>query len=162
MEKKIYQIILGILYISLIVFFSYSCLQNGDSSGNFSVQVSKGIANVLNSIFKTSYVVDDNFVHLVRKLIGHYGYFVLLGIVSSLFYYSFNNLGLVKKIIINFLSALVFALISEFIFQLITSGRAASIIDVLIDYSGFITSAIIISTIYIVRNKNKTSEMAHK
>ena len=160
---RIHQIVLFIIYISLMVFFIYKCLENGVASSESSAKVATISAEVINKISGKEKVnpSDPSFQSFIRKFIGHYSYFVFLGFISTFFYLSFR-----KKfkdwilLIISFSIGIVFAVISEFLLEANTSGRGASWSDVGIDVLGFITLSIIIVIIYyiVIFRKKKVNE----
>ncbi|MFA6830283.1 MAG: VanZ family protein [Bacilli bacterium] len=156
LKKTVYQIILIILYLFLIGFFCYSCLQDGNESGEESQLVAQIILRPIELITGSKIEITDEINHLIRKLVGHYGYFVVLGTVSSLLYYSFDRPRLSIRILINFVSGLLFALFSEFVLQSLTPGRGPSIQDAGIDYAGFVTLSLVITIIYLVKQKKKS------
>lgn len=139
MKKRIYQIILLIIYISLLVFFTIESLKDGNSTMESSNRISFLVRDIIKFFTGINIEIDDNFNYIIRKFIGHFSYFCVLGIVSSLLYFSFNNCkNYYKLAIIHFSSGFIFAFITEFIFELFTSGRSASFKDVMIDFLGFI------------------------
>ena len=148
---KIHQITLAIIYIALMVFFVCKCLENGADSTESSQRVADATATVINGVAGSGTVdsQSESFHSWVRKFIGHYSYFVLLGSVSTLFY-----LSLRKKVkdylllTISFSVGFIFAVISEFLLEAKTLGRTGSWSDVGIDYLGFITLSIVIVFIY--------------
>ncbi len=96
--------------------------------------------------------MTDKYLTFIRKLIGHFLYFLILGSVSIIFYLTFN---FKIRVLIHYIVGFVFALISEFLFEGFTSGRNASFKDVMIDYSGFILLSTIILIIYKIHNKKE-------
>ena len=157
MNKKhlIIQIILFVLYLGMLIFFIYECFQNGNEAGRQAGWVSDTIAKILSKISGKEIVVDTHFKTLVSKLVGHYGYFCILGLISILFYMTFNKLKVYIRFLIHLSVGIAFALISEFLAEAITSGRNASIIDVLIDVGGLLTLSSIYILIYYLVNKQK-------
>lgn len=79
----------------------------------------------------------------MRKAIGHYGLFFILGIASVMFW-TLAVRNHKKALLIILLSGLAVASLGE-IFQLpvFTYGRTATITDVMINYSGYLTAIII-------------------
>lgn len=139
MKKRIYQIILLIIYISLLVFFTIESLKDGNRTMESSNRISFLVRDIIKFFTGINIEIDDNFNYIIRKFIGHFSYFCVLGIVSSLLYFSFNNgKNYYKLAIIHFSSGFIFAFFTEFIFELFTSGRSASFKDVMIDFLGFI------------------------
>lgn len=104
-----------------------------------------------------------SFLYYVRKSVGHFGAFLVLAIFATLTYVMFFRRRLYfVGVGINFLSGFLFAGFTEFL-QTRTPGRVGCMSDILIDYSGYITSAIILTivftTIFAVkyfRNKKKS------
>ena len=93
---------------------------------------------------------------LVRKGVGHFGAFLVLGIFSSFtFTLFFNKKKWLWSIPLNIGQGIFLASLNEII-QLLVPGRAGLLSDVLIDVSGFIISALIISVAMIVYNLIKT------
>ena len=103
----------------------------------------------------------NSFFLKVRKSIGHFGAFLVLGIFSSLTYLLyFDHKKWKISLPINYLQGIGLAFLTEFI-QLFIPGRVGSLSDVLIDSSGFIISSIIVIIIFIIlllknnkKNKN--------
>ena len=156
MKRRIYQICLIVLYIGMIIFYSYQCLKNSVASSQTSDTVTKVVADVQEKITNKEVVVDDNYKYMVRKIIGHFGYFVLLGFVSILLWLSFNKIKhKVFPISIHYVLGFTFAFISEFVFEKSTDGRVASMKDVLINYSGFILLSTLFLIFYFVYMQHK-------
>ena len=84
MKKRIYQIILLIIYISLLVFFTIESLKDGNSTMESSNRISFLVRDIIKFFTGINIEIDDNFNYLIRKFIGHFSYFCVLGIVSSL------------------------------------------------------------------------------
>ena len=101
------------------------------------------------------------FFYKVRKAIGHFGAFLVLGIFSTFTYMLYlKNKKWIFSIPINFVAGFLLALLTEVI-QTYIPGRHGSFNDVLIDYSGFILSSIILTIIILVYhyvNHKKRSE----
>jgi len=106
-----------------------------------------------------------SFLYYVRKSVGHFGAFLVLAIFATLTYAMFFRRRLYfVGVGINFVSGFLFAGFTEFL-QTRTPGRVGCMSDILIDYSGYITSAIIITIVFTAifavkyfRNKKKDSE----
>ena len=146
--NKILATIFGLIYICLIIFFFKKCLETGDKSSNSSLYVARFVQSILNNLFGQHIELDDQFLHIIRKLIGHFGFNLVLGITSIIFYI---NLCIKKlyTILLHYGVGFLIAFISEFLLEGITSGRSASFNDVLIDYAGFLSiSTIIVLTYY--------------
>lgn len=133
-KHRIYQIVLLVLWVILIVFFSAKCLDTGSESSN----LSKKVGEVITKITGLNDDNTNNFTLFIRKVLGHFGFFLIFGVVSTLLFFSINELKLYIRIIINLSQSFIYAIISEFLLEANTTGRNASIGDVFIDYSGFI------------------------
>ena len=139
MKKRLVHLVIGFIYIALIGIFSYLSLQSGEASTQSSNTVGEIIADIGEEVLNVEVERNDHFFKLTRKIVGHYLYFVAIGIFSFGVYYLFKKLNLYIRILIHFATGLGFAFISEFLFQYIASGRCSSINDVGIDFLGFIT-----------------------
>jgi len=150
---NIIRILLLTSYLFMMVFYIVKSLENGQDSLSSSTSVAQGIAKIDEVITGKTVKVDDNFRHLIRKYIGHYGYFVLFGIISILLYLSLPKLKHYIKIIINYSIGFIFAFMTEFLFQLNAKDRNPSFLDVMIDFGGFVTlSSFIVLFYYIKRD----------
>lgn len=148
---KFYQIFLIVLYAAMIAFFCYQCLKDGTSSSQASDNVAKTIAEVQTTITQKPVVVDDSYKISIRKLVGHFGYFMLMGGVSILLWLSIKNIKPKPIILIpHYILGCGFALFSEFVLEKNTSGRGASIIDVGIDSLGFVSLSTFVFVIYLI------------
>ena len=147
------RILLLTSYLFMMVFYIVKSLENGQDSLSSSTSVAQGIAKIDEVITGKTVKVDENFRHLIRKYIGHYGYFVLFGIISILLYLSLPKLKHYIKIIINYSIGFIFAFMTEFLFQLNAKDRNPSFLDVMIDFGGFVTlSSFIVLFYYIKRD----------
>ncbi len=151
---NIIRITLLILYIFMIVFYVIKSLENGQDSYESSAEVAQSIAKIDEIITGKTVKVDENFRHLIRKYIGHYGYFVLFGIISILLYLSLPKIKQYIKIIIHYSFGFIFAFTTEFLFQLNAKNRTPSFVDVMIDFGGLVTlSTFIVLYYYIKRDQ---------
>lgn len=109
-------------------------------------------------------VIDNmsQFMKYIRKGLGHFGAFLILAIFSTIsFALFFRGKLFFIGIAINFLFGFLFAGLTEYL-QTLTPQRVGCMSDILIDYSGFISSAITISIIFTIifsikffKNRNK-------
>ena len=150
-KHLIYQITIGSIYIFLLLAYGYLSLQTGSDSAEQSKDVVGSMAAILQFIFGSDIVVDGAFVTFIRKLVGHYIYFVGLGLFSWLFYYSFKNIKLWKRLVIHFSSGLIYSFITEFVFQIMMQDRNPTWGDVFLDFGGFITVSLILTIVVIIK-----------
>lgn len=111
------------------------------------------------TVNKLELITDLNsFFLLVRKGIGHFGAFLVLGIFSTFTYCLFFNKKKWKWTLpLNIIQGVTLAAITEII-QLLVPGRAGLLSDVLIDCLGFIISALIISIVMIIIGFHKKKQ----
>ena len=115
-------------------------------------------------VLKQELIKDiSTFLYKVRKGIGHFGAFLVLGIFSTLTWsLFFNDKKLFFSIPVNIVLGCGIAALTEYI-QLFVPGRYGALSDVILDCSGFMISTVIISITFIViaivqyvkRKKNK-------
>lgn len=96
----------------------------------------------------------ENFYYIIRKSIGHFGAFLVLGIFGALTYYiilpkSFK--GKLLSVVICLVAGFAVAGITELLqLPYFTQGRYCSFDDVLLDFAGYCTSAIPIGLIILI------------
>lgn len=158
MRKKLYiayQIFVGLIYIGLLAGFIYLSLQTGDRSAQQSNQVASAVASVVGSATGKPVEVTPSFRLSIRKWIGHFGYFAAIGLVSWMFYVSFRRVRYSRRLLLHFLSGFLFAFFTEFVLQMTAEGRTSSMMDVLIDFGGFLTLSLVLTVADIVRRKKR-------
>ena len=151
-KNKILSIVFMVIYLTLLFFFVRMGLENSEQSTETSSQVVEVVTEVVEKVTPDDYVVDkDKVSFLTRKIIGHFGYNVIMGVFLLLaiyaFFYDKCDKAQYKKysfklflIVITF--SLVIAIISELI-QLIPAGRSCEIKDMAIDYSGAVLGSLL-------------------
>lgn len=137
-----------------------SCL-NGFSSSRSSgmaVNLLKGIINAIspNAINDGNI---DTFTHVIRKLIGHFGLFVISGLTTSTSIYLWFKPQKWYKLYRFSYASLLFgfflASLTEFI-QTFIPNRSGEFTDVLIDFSGFLLGfSLILLIIYLIFRHQK-------
>ncbi|MCQ2772265.1 MAG: VanZ family protein [Bacilli bacterium] len=155
MKRRVIQVILLVLYVGLIGFFTYQCLQTGAQSTNSSNVVGNVVADTIEVTTPIEIDRNEQYFALIRKLIGHYGYFVILGGVSFLLYHSITEIKLGYRLALHLGIGFIFAFISEFLLEASADGRGPSFGDVMIDYSGFLTLSLIFVIIILIIHLKK-------
>ena len=141
MEKNILRIIFLILIIiNSLIIFGFSS-QNGEESSSLSKTVITKIADILNVKKVNRKVFLDLGEKIIRKL-AHFSIYTLLGIWSISFLYTFN-IKLKYKVVITSTWGFLYAITDEF-HQMFSSGRHASIDDVIIDTLGVIFGLLLV------------------
>ena len=141
----------------------HSCLDAAEST-----KASQGVVEVSEEVVNTvapGTVTPENhdtFATFIRKAFGHFGLFVISGLLSSLaIYLAFNPMKWSKYWLLTIISLLFgfgMGTLTEGI-QLNVPGRSGEFRDVLIDFSGYLFGFIIILLILflIIRSINKKS-----
>ena len=150
--KKIISIILLVLWMCLIFYFSNQPSYDSDKASN---GVIDKLINIVEKVSNYEFneeelnIINKNLVFPVRKS-AHFTIYLILGI---LFYnlirlYMNNNF---KILIISILMCVIYACSDE-IHQLFVFGRSGEIRDVLIDSIGSLIGILIIYTFYKRKN----------
>ncbi len=148
--KKVFKYIFLCLYLFGVFYTCYSSLENANVSSNTSLNVTQFLYNIISNILPNREIDFDTFHGFVRKAIGHFGVFGFIGLNAYFTYFLFlkkTKLAVSITLIANMFTAIISELL-----QLLSDGRACSIKDMLIDYSGSIVGfavGLIISTLFI-------------
>ena len=139
--KKIFKLILVILWMSVI--FSFSSQKAEDSSklsDGLIIKVAKVFVDKDLSIEKQEELLDK-YTKVVRKT-AHFSIYLILGVLVAnlLFEYNTNK----KIILFSILICIIYSITDEF-HQLFVPGRSGEITDVFIDSTG---STIVVLTYY--------------
>lgn len=136
----------------------------GYQKGSVSITVSYSDSVCGSADIQIVSMEPDKFDHInlvVRKLVGHYGSFLVTGIFGffALFFFFFDQYKGYKIPLlfagINLVYAFLLACLSELL-QINNPGRGPAFRDVMIDWSGSLTSILILSLIFIlIRNSFK-------
>lgn len=102
-------------------------------------------------IKRQDYIQDlSKFFYQVRKGLGHFSAFLILGIFSTLTWLLFmRKWKMFLSVPINYISGLGIAALTELI-QYYIPGRSGVFSDVMLDFEGFIVSATFITAIFIL------------
>lgn len=149
-----------IIYLSLTIFIFVRASASGEQSSKESDQVTDVVVGAIDQLNPSDEsIVDiygvDKVKNFIRKGIGHFGLFLVLGIFGVPTFMLF-----IKKhylaLILELISGFTIASISEII-QIFADNRGPSFKDVLLDFSGYLTSTLLIGLvlfiIYIIKTK---------
>lgn len=158
----IFVIVLAVAINGYIIM--HSCLDAVESTKASSVVVDAA-EEVVNTVKPNTVTPEnyDSFASFIRKAFGHFGLFVISGLLSSLaFYLSFSIFKWAKQYFIAMIGlsfGLIMGATTELI-QLNVPGRSGEITDVLIDFSGYLLGTLIIALILflVIRNKLKKKQ----
>lgn len=170
MKKNKRDLILTIVFTVLAVAINayiiyHSCLSGSDSS-----VASKGIVDMLKDLinfFKADTINASNydtFSGFIRKAVGHFGLFVISGLLTSpALYFWFKDFKWYKFyyiIILSFVFGFLLAALTEII-QLNVPNRSGEFTDVLIDSSGYLLGLgiIVLILFLVIRHRNKKNQI---
>ena len=165
-KTKITSIVFIVIYILLLSYFIIMGLEDSKKSQETSGKVEEIVTEVIDTVTPSDYQVSEETVSVItRKVIGHFGYNVLMGIVLLLAIFFFLYLkidlsdfgkGMIIIFAITLALSFVMAIFSELI-QLIPSGRSCEIKDMAIDFSGGALGAAIslVGCLVYLKTKNK-------
>ena len=102
-------------------------------------------------IKKQDYIKNvTDFIYKVRKGLGHFSAFLILGIVSTFTWLLFfRGKKLLFSIPLNYITGFIIACLTELI-QVYVPGRCGLFDDVILDYNGFIVSSSILTVLIII------------
>ena len=170
MSKKylVWTIIVCVLAVAINAYIiMHSCL-NGTNSSKASqgiVDISENVVNTISpgTVNESNYAA---FATFIRKAFGHFGLFMVSGLLSSLaVYLAFKPLKWSKPFIIVIIGisfGILLAVITEVI-QLNVPGRSGQFTDVLIDSGGYLLGLLIIALIVflVVKSQRKKTPELH-
>ena len=154
--KKIISIILLVLWMSLIFYFSHQPSYTSDKTSN---GVIDKLINIVEKVSKYEFneeelnIINKSLVFPVRKS-AHFTIYLILGIL----FYNLIRLYMNKNfkiLIISILMCVIYACSDE-IHQLFIFGRSGELRDVLIDFIGSLLGVMIAYKFY--KRKNKCHE----
>ena len=154
--------VLAVLINGYIIMHSCLDAMKSTEASTGVVQVAEDVVNTVSPGTVTP-ENHDSFASFIRKAFGHFGLFVISGLLSSLAFYlwlkplSWSKHYWIASIGLAF--GLSMGILTELI-QLNVPGRSGEFTDVLIDFSGYLLGALIISFILFIIfiNKNKKSK----
>ena len=164
----ILTIIICVLALAINAYIiMHSCLDavKSTQTSNSVVEVAEDTINTISPGTITE-ANHESFASFIRKAFGHFGLFVISGLLSPLAVYLVINPFKWSKHYLNVIIGLSFGLmiaaITEII-QLNVPGRSGEFTDVLIDFSGYLVGALIVGLILFLilrRQKCKIKEQS--
>ncbi len=148
---KYLKYIFLVCYIFITIVIFTKAVEDGETSAESSDQITDIVVDTIDTITPGEESITDKFDiedirYFIRKAIGHFGIFLVLGVFASLTYYLFIKRKLVSCII-TIIVGFVTAGLSE-ILQGIPADRGPSFNDVLIDYAGYMIAVLLFSLIF--------------
>lgn len=167
LSKKylIFTIIICVLAVAINAYIiMHSCLDAVEST-KASTGVVEVAEDVVNTVSPGTVTPEnhDSFATFIRKAFGHFGLFVISGLLSPLALYLVINPCKWSKHFLNVIIGLGFGLIvagTTEIIQLSVPGRSGEFTDVMIDFSGYLLGALIVGLILllVIRKLNKKKD----
>ena len=147
---------LSILMNAFLVFQSALPPDSSMSWSNIALDVAKTFVPTTQGNDGTTYIADVNASDLIRKLIGHFSFYLIDGVFVSLyayyqFYYSKDKQPMIFLITV---VGVFFSILTELI-QMLVPGRSGDIIDMLINFGGYVLGSGIVLLIFFLVNKYK-------
>ena len=150
-----------IVFIVLAIGINIFIIVEAGMSGSDSSSQSGWVAEIIAKIFHIT--PDENFHHIVRKLVGHFSLYVVNGVLTTLaVYYSLIYKSAYKinlYLIIYLVLGAILASISELV-QLLAQNRGPAFEDILINFSGFFLGGGVVFLITFFVNKKRMNEHA--
>ncbi len=160
---SVIQWIIIALTIAVNIFIIVNSCLPAEESTQASRWIVDPLQNIINAIKPNTINGSniDSFTHIVRKIIGHFFLFVISGLLTTVSIkfidYDYEQ-KFFKFVIISSISGLFLAILTEFT-QKFVPGRSGEAVDVLIDFSGYMLSTLIVCLIiYLTRNKTTKLE----
>lgn len=162
-------LILTIVFCVLAVAINAYIIMHSCLDAVASTEQSQGVVQVSEDVVNTvapgtiTPENHDSFASFIRKAFGHFGLFVVSGLLSPTALYLLINPFKWSKHYLNVIIGLSFGLliaITTEVIQLSVPGRSGEFTDVLIDFSGYLLGALIIGLILflILRKNNKKAD----
>ena len=154
-KKQILKWIIFAIAVAINLFILINAFINGEASAKESNTIAHTAADVINTI-KPETITPKNFEKFafdLRKLVGHYGLFVMSGGFSTWSLYLFVKDKKVGYFLWQFLITsgfgILMALVSEFA-QIFVEGRTGAWADVGIDVGGYFTGVFLVFLIFLL------------
>ena len=144
--------------VAINLFILINAFINGEASAKESNSIAQSAADVINTV-KPETITPQNFDRFafdLRKAVGHFGLFLVDGVFTSWSIYLAS--AYIKKykqwygLIFTLFFGLFMAGLSEFI-QIFVPGRSGELLDILIDYGGYLLGTGTIVLIAFLRYK---------
>ena len=157
-NKTLKWVFLSLFILTSFAHFAFS-LQRAEQSSEVSKGVTEVVVEVINDVTNSNITVEEA-GGVVRKVIGHFMWFGLIGIFGYLTFRSFFFKKYYLTLSIGIPTGFVIALISELL-QMLSSGRSCEFKDMMIDFGGYLTAFLVFIIVYLILflvNKKKENE----
>lgn len=157
-NKTLKWVFLSLFILTSLAHFAFS-LQRAEESSEVSKGVTEVVVEVINDVTNSNITVEEA-GGVVRKVIGHFMWFGLIGIFGYLTFRSFFFKKYYLTLATGIPTGFVIALISELL-QMLSSGRSCEFKDMMIDLGGYLTAFLVFIIVYLIVffvNKKKENE----
>ncbi|MCF0114971.1 MAG: VanZ family protein [Erysipelotrichaceae bacterium] len=142
--KKFFKFLIWLIVVLYTAFIFSNSLMDGAESGNFSYRVANYLANFLNN--HGIYFYMSTFHAYLRKL-AHFTEFFGLGFLTAI---AIVTCPLFKSRLLNFLLFIIAIPCADETIQYFVPGRACSIKDMIIDFSGMLCGGFCVYVCYLI------------
>ena len=146
-KRKFFTILLSVLITATLGFIWGNSMKSIPQSSDQSEMAYSWVKAILDFIFG-----KDVITHTIFRKLVHFGEFFILGTEINLLFIAIKKYQ-IKRVYIPLLLGLAVAIVDEII--QIFFKRGASVIDVLIDFSGVFAISLIILIIYLIVKKRQ-------
>lgn len=163
----VFTIVIFALALTMNIFIIVQACLNGDASTSSSGLLVNMLKSFIN-LFNKETINEENigaFTTVVRKLIGHFGFFAISGVLTTwsiyLVSYYLKKYKQYMGIIFSSCFGLFLAGLTELI-QSFVPDRSPQVTDVLIDFGGYLLGAGIVILIVFIHLRRKEIEVEEK
>lgn len=163
----VFTIVVSTLALAMNIFISVQACLNGEQSSSTSGILVNILKSFINAFNKET-INEENigtFTTVVRKLIGHFGFFAISGALTTWSIYLVSCYLKKYKPYMGIIFSLSFGLflggLTELI-QVFVPNRGPQVTDVLIDFGGYILGAAIVILIVFIHVRKKYMEVEEK
>lgn len=147
---------LFILISGLILFFASNSGEVSTDQSSFLLRIVTRITNGLGLNLTQGEI--DGIHQFIRKAIGHFGIFFIDGVFGYLTFSRFLNFERKNNLLLTLGAGLFIASLSEII-QLFAPERGPSVLDVILDFSGYLFGVLLVIIIINLFNKNRQNKV---
>ena len=163
----ILTIVVSVLALAMNIFIIVQACLNGEASSSSSGMLVNLLKSFIN-VFNKEAINESNigeFTQVIRKLIGHFGFFAISGGLTSWSVYLVSYYLKKYKHFMGIIFTLCFGLFLAGLTELIQAfvpGRSPQITDVLIDFGGYLLGTGIVLLIVFIHLRRKEIELEEK
>ncbi len=131
------------MLVVMIIIYRFSA-GTGEESGSLSLSIAEWVSNTFSNI---GISIEPETLHLPIRKLAHMTEYAILAITAMWAFY-----GIKKRYVIAFVVSVFYAMTDE-CHQFFVDGRAASVVDVMIDSVGAFLGLVVYKVIVMIREK---------